>query len=442
MKSIRRAVRSLGLQAPLFVWLLTSLPVWGADDAPTQAEREAVRALAARGASIQIDGEYHVVSISSFVFGVGGSSSSLTDADLVHLAALPHLQSLSLRGTGITAAGLEHLRGLSQLRRLSLDAGGVTEQGVAALRQALPNCTITYRSASDFRSSRFGTPGNQGRSSSSRELGSFGAGFSPSLTTLYGQINQINRLAVQTELGLSREQAVEVEQLRGETSEVGRRLFEQLRLAANAAERERIQRDIQRELAEVNQARDRKLGTILSEAQRARLEQLRMQAFGITALTQPEVAARLQLSEQQTAQLAEQERQRPRITFGPERDLEQIRAALQTWTAGMLSVLSEEQRRKWEETLGEPLAVTDDQTARQIFRYLDDNGDGELSADEWEEHPLVRTVLGTVAAELTIPADVDAFVAVYLKSREAATGEERTRFGDRRRSLTPRDLLD
>lgn len=439
MKSIRRAVRSLGLQVPLFVWLLTSLPVRGADDAPTQAEREAVRALAARGASIQIDGEYHVVSISSFVFGVGGSSSRLTDADLVHLAALPHLQSLSLRGTGITDAGLEHLRGLSQLRRLSLDAGGVTEQGVAALRQALPNCTITYRSASDFRSSRIGTPGTQGRSSSSRELGSFGAGFSPSLTTLYGQIN---RLAVQTELGLSREQAVEVEQLRGETFEVGRRMFEQLRQAANAAERERIQRDIQRELAEVNQARDRKLGTILSEAQRARLEQLRMQAFGITALTQPEVAARLQLSEQQTAQLAEQERQRPRITFGPERDLEQIRAALQTWTAGMLSALSEEQRRKWEETLGEPLAVTDDQTARQIFRYLDDNGDGELSADEWEEHPLVRTVLGTVAAELTIPADVDAFVAVYLKSREAATGEERTRFGDRRRSLTPRDLLD
>ncbi|MEN6493633.1 MAG: leucine-rich repeat domain-containing protein, partial [Thermoguttaceae bacterium] len=67
---------------------------------------------------------------------------SLTDAGLVHLQGLTHLQSLDLRHTSITDAGLEHLKGLAQLRSLNLAGTQVTEEGVKRLQQALPECLI------------------------------------------------------------------------------------------------------------------------------------------------------------------------------------------------------------------------------------------------------------------------------------------------------------
>ena len=69
----------------------------------------------------------------------------LTDDGLVHLKALPNLQSLDLMEMQITDAGLVHLKELTNLQ--SLDLTGcekITDSGVAELQKALPNCEITY----------------------------------------------------------------------------------------------------------------------------------------------------------------------------------------------------------------------------------------------------------------------------------------------------------
>jgi hypothetical protein len=62
---------------------------------------------------------------------VGGST--LGDAGLEHLKALPRLQNLWLRGTKVTDAGLKHLERLPHLRRLELDDTGVTDAGLEHL---------------------------------------------------------------------------------------------------------------------------------------------------------------------------------------------------------------------------------------------------------------------------------------------------------------------
>jgi Leucine-rich repeat (LRR) protein len=68
------------------------------------------------------------------------ADSPISDAGLVHLARLPRLSSLELRGTEITDAGLTLLAGLKKLQ--TLDVTGTAPAGIAALKQALPGCTV------------------------------------------------------------------------------------------------------------------------------------------------------------------------------------------------------------------------------------------------------------------------------------------------------------
>ncbi len=57
----------------------------------------------------------------------------VTEADLVHLAALPALESVSLYGTAITDSGLVHLYPLPHLRSIDLRGTAVTAAGVSFL---------------------------------------------------------------------------------------------------------------------------------------------------------------------------------------------------------------------------------------------------------------------------------------------------------------------
>ncbi len=61
------------------------------------------------------------------------NDSSVTDADLAHLAGLTNLQVLYLDNTQVTDAGLAHLTGLTNLQVLDLDNTQVTDAGLAHL---------------------------------------------------------------------------------------------------------------------------------------------------------------------------------------------------------------------------------------------------------------------------------------------------------------------
>ncbi len=62
----------------------------------------------------------------------------------MHLKALTSLERLSLGDTEITDAGLEHLMGLSNLYYLGLQGTEVSDEGISKLKEALPNCEITF----------------------------------------------------------------------------------------------------------------------------------------------------------------------------------------------------------------------------------------------------------------------------------------------------------
>ncbi|MEX2120576.1 MAG: hypothetical protein WD847_13360 [Pirellulales bacterium] len=70
------------------------------------------------------------------------TATRITDKGLSILPRLISLQRLQLAQTGITDAGLEHLWRLTGLKQLSIRATNGTAHGVAALRYALPGCSI------------------------------------------------------------------------------------------------------------------------------------------------------------------------------------------------------------------------------------------------------------------------------------------------------------
>ncbi len=65
----------------------------------------------------------------------------LTDADLVNLRGLKHLDRLVLSGTKITDAGLEHLRHVPQLPNLQLSRTAITDAGLVHLK-AVPRLEV------------------------------------------------------------------------------------------------------------------------------------------------------------------------------------------------------------------------------------------------------------------------------------------------------------
>jgi hypothetical protein len=63
-----------------------------------------------------------------------------TDATLVHLEELNQLSRLILCGSKVRDIELVDLASLWRLQTLTLDVSKVTEQGVENLQRALPNC--------------------------------------------------------------------------------------------------------------------------------------------------------------------------------------------------------------------------------------------------------------------------------------------------------------
>ena len=127
-------------------------------DAPSAAQ---IAALQKAGAKLARNAEGQIIEVDL-------GETSATDAVLVHLVGLAHVQEISLYQTKITNAGLKHLKNLTNLQTLRLsgtkisDRGlihlaklakleslfalgtQITEAGAAKLQKALPKCDITY----------------------------------------------------------------------------------------------------------------------------------------------------------------------------------------------------------------------------------------------------------------------------------------------------------
>ena len=68
--------------------------------------------------------------------------TQVSDAGLVHLKGFPRLLELYLEGTQVTDAGLVHLKGLSRLRSLGLGDIQESDQGRQELLRAIPSLRI------------------------------------------------------------------------------------------------------------------------------------------------------------------------------------------------------------------------------------------------------------------------------------------------------------
>ncbi len=110
-------------------------------DRPTQEMWEFMNASMSRGdpaLSEQIDklkklGARITLDDQNRVIGVNLGERGVTDADLVHLRGLQHLQELDLTRTKITGAGLVNIKDLTALRRLFLTQTKVDDSGITHL---------------------------------------------------------------------------------------------------------------------------------------------------------------------------------------------------------------------------------------------------------------------------------------------------------------------
>lgn len=103
---------------------------------PPEAEREAVKALRAKGAILQVDGNYRV---SSAVL-----LPNCTNDDLKFLAACEQLISVQVQSSKITDDGIEHLKAIPKLASVMLSSSSaITDAGITALKAASPNLRVT-----------------------------------------------------------------------------------------------------------------------------------------------------------------------------------------------------------------------------------------------------------------------------------------------------------
>lgn len=73
--------------------------------------------------------------------------SKITDAGMVHVAALQQLRYLYLVGISLSDAGIAQLKNMPDLQCIEIRGTKVTEEGVKALCEALPDCYVYWDKA-------------------------------------------------------------------------------------------------------------------------------------------------------------------------------------------------------------------------------------------------------------------------------------------------------
>lgn len=394
--------------AVVFFSVLVGQSLLVADEikSPSAEEKQAVALLAKKGAVIFIDGDYQVTQI------LGGRE--LTNEDLQHLRVFKKLKSLSLSNAKINDAAVETLKSLSQLQSLNLPTGALSDESHQALKKALPNCRIVLpdrRGVGTFggATAKTNTAPSTGVTAPPTGWGAFE--FPPMVPAPSISV-EVRSPSVQDHLKLSPEQKKEIERVTG--------------------------RDFQR-----RQTEDA-IKNVLTAEQKTLMKQVLLQREGPTALVLPEVAQELKLtSEQRTAiQKIMDERRKQLMSVGEQlrnRTLDFSKSTQETSRINtesnerLLAVLTESQRDGWKTMIGPPLPTprfggfptsqSPEETARSVFRNLDRNSDGQLTAEEWHRSRSTRTKFENAKITLECPANVETFIKRYLQLE--SSGEPR-----------------
>ncbi|HVX11948.1 MAG TPA: hypothetical protein VHC22_12260 [Pirellulales bacterium] len=162
----------------------------------------------------------------------------------------------------------------------------------------------------------------------------------------YGLARTAHNRAVQDELDLSAEQIEGIDSL-----------YEEIKVTdwtpedvdkgvdmENLRERQKLRQ-------ESHEKGEKRLAAILSPRQFVRLNQIWLQQLGAFALRRADIAAQLELTDEQIQKIVKIERQsvKDRRTAAPREKVKTTEAA----KAQMLAALTEEQQAKWKEMLGE-----------------------------------------------------------------------------------------
>lgn len=358
---------------------------------PSAEERKAVSVLAEKGAVIFIDGDFQVTQV------MGGRE--LSNEELQHLRMFKKLRSLSLSNAKVNDSSVETLKSLASLQTLNLPAGAISDDSLETLRKSLPNCRIVQPErrgpgGSDNATAKTTTPG-------ARSPG-WGAFEYPPLTPAPSISGEVRQPAVQERLKLSPEQQKEIDRVTG--------------------------RDFQRQQSEDA------IKKLLTAEQKTVLQQVLLQREGPTALVLPEVAQRLKLTSDQkeAIQKTMDERRTQLIAVGHQlrnRTTDLSKSSQETQRINseantrLLSALTADQRKAWDSMIGPPLpansrfstSLTPEESARSIFRNLDRDSNGQLTAEEWHHSRNTRAKFENAEVSLEFPVDVDAFVKCYLR---------------------------
>ncbi len=151
---------------------------------------------------------------------------------------------------------------------------------------------------------------------------------------------------VQTELEITEKQRGPVDEWMAESRDQMRSLFDSNRDIQDLSDEERETRlaDMRKKLDESNQQAMKKLGRLLNSTQLERLAQLKLQREGLIAIRRPELAGKLELTDDQLRQL----RELPQEDFFPQAPAEARDKARDE----ALAILTESQRKQWSELTG------------------------------------------------------------------------------------------
>jgi hypothetical protein len=169
-----------------------------------------------------------------------------------------------------------------------------------------------------------------------------------------GGANLLRRAEVQTELKLTADQKTKVESMLETLGEERRGRFQDLR-DATPEERQKVMNEWQAE-------ETKRVNAILNPDQQKRFRQISLQQEGPMAVSRPDVADELKLTEDQKKKVAEARNQmaeKQRAIFEEAQgDREAMRSKMETLRKEtndkITTLLTEEQKTKWKEMCGTP----------------------------------------------------------------------------------------
>ena len=217
----------------------------------------------------------------------------------------------------------------------------------------------------------------------SQERPRFGRGFGPGPVT---SAMVLGMPEVQQELGLDDDKKQQAREWSQQTQQqlreaLGQFNFQDLR-DASEEERERHMADLREKSDEVMKPAEARLSKFLSPEQLQRLGQLKLQREGTPALGREDISRALKLTEKQRSELRDIP---PPFPFGPPE-------ARQQADAEAMAVLTEEQRKTWDQMVGKEFRFPEPEFGpggpggpgqeRKIVAQFDKDSDGRLNREE------------------------------------------------------------